>query len=163
MSDPHLAADLTAEVLLAAIGSAPTYRPRRATPAPWLYGIARNVIASEYRRAAREGRPNAQIEGHRLLNDDDIQRMQERIDAASSARHLFVAIANLPASERSLLELVALDDLSVTDAVAELGIRPIAARVRLHRARKTLRQGLAARDAERRPETGSHPESVEAS
>jgi DNA-directed RNA polymerase specialized sigma24 family protein len=34
--------------------------------------------------------------------------------------------------------LVAVDGLSVREAAAALGSRPIAARVRLHRARKTL-------------------------
>jgi DNA-directed RNA polymerase specialized sigma24 family protein len=37
-----------------------------------------------------------------------------------------------------VLELVAVDGLSVREAAAVLGIRPVAARVRLHRARKAL-------------------------
>ncbi len=44
-ADPYLAADLTAEVFLAAIGSAHTYRSGLGEPAYWLYGIARNVVA----------------------------------------------------------------------------------------------------------------------
>jgi len=56
VADPHLAADLTAEVFLAAIDAAPAYKPGRGTPAAWLFGIARHVVCDERRRAARERR-----------------------------------------------------------------------------------------------------------
>jgi DNA-directed RNA polymerase specialized sigma24 family protein len=46
------------------------------------------------------------------------------------------------AGERAVLELVALDELSVTQAAAVLGLRPVTARVRLHRARGALRRQL---------------------
>jgi RNA polymerase sigma-70 factor, ECF subfamily len=81
IADPHLAADLMAEVFLAAIDAAASYRPRRGTPALWLFGVARNVVNSEFRRAAREKQVNARFEGRQLLADDDIVRAQERIDA----------------------------------------------------------------------------------
>jgi RNA polymerase sigma-70 factor (ECF subfamily) len=40
VADPHLAADLTADIFLAAIGAAKRYRARRGRPIAWLYGIA---------------------------------------------------------------------------------------------------------------------------
>src|SRR6266702_2801709 len=83
VADPHTVADLTAEVFLAVIGSAGSYRPGRGTQVAWLYGIARNVIAGEHRRAAHELRTARRIAGHRLLNEDDIARLEERIDAES--------------------------------------------------------------------------------
>src|ERR1700755_3435714 len=76
VSDPHLAADLTADVFLAAIQAAPRYRAARGAPRAWLFGIARNVVAGELRRAARERRANARIDGRALLDADDIARMQ---------------------------------------------------------------------------------------
>src|ERR1700746_3163666 len=54
VADPHVVADLTAQVFVAVIGSAHTYRPNRGPQAAWLYGIARNVIAQEFRRNASE-------------------------------------------------------------------------------------------------------------
>ena len=54
VSDPHLAADLTADVFLAAIQSAHKYRPDRGSPGAWLIGVARNVVNAEFRRAAQE-------------------------------------------------------------------------------------------------------------
>lgn len=142
VADPYLAADLTADVFLAAIEAAHTYSPDRASPAAWLYGVAQNLVAAEYRRSARERRANARIEGRRLLDENDVERLQERIDAAGRARELFDALARLPQGERAVLELVALDELSVTEAASALGLRPVTARVRLHRARTALRRQL---------------------
>lgn len=140
VGDPYLAADLTADVFLAAIDAAGGYDPARGTPGAWLFGVARNVVAAEHRRAARERDANARWIGRDLLAIDDIERMQARIDAAAEARGLFGAIARLPEGERAVLELVALDELSVIEAAAVLGLRPVTARVRLHRARGTLRR-----------------------
>src|SRR2546430_791444 len=107
VGDPGLAADLPAEVFLAAVDAAPNYEPERAAPVAWLYGVARNVVAAEFRRSVRERRANARIEGRRLLDEDDVERMQERIDAAGRARELFEALAHIPEGERAVLELVA--------------------------------------------------------
>ena len=142
VADPYLAADLTAEVFLAAIDAAAGYRPERGSPAAWLFGVARIVVAGEHRRSARERQAHARLQGRRLLGDDDLERMRERIDAATRSRALFAAVAQLPEGERAVLELVALDDLSVTEAAAVLGVRPVTARVRLHRARGALRRQL---------------------
>jgi RNA polymerase sigma factor (sigma-70 family) len=142
VDDPYLAADLTAEVFLAAIDAAAGYQPERGSPAAWLFGVARIVVAGEHRRNARERRAHARLQGRRLLGEDDLERMRERIDAASQSRELFAAVARLPEGERAVLELVALDDLSVTEAAAVLGVRPVTARVRLHRARGALRRQL---------------------
>ena len=142
VDDPHLAADLTAEVFLGAIGAAASYDSRRGTPAAWLFGIARNVVSAEHRRAARERRANGRAAGRELLDEEDVVRLQERIDAEAQARELYVALADLPASERDVFELVALDGLTPREAAAALGIGAVAARVRLHRARTALRSSV---------------------
>jgi RNA polymerase sigma-70 factor (ECF subfamily) len=153
LGDPQLAADLTAEVFLAAISAAATYRAGRGAPGAWLFGIARNVVSAEHRRAARERRANAQILGRRLLEPDDIARMQDRIDAAACARELYGALGVLPEGERAVFELTALDGFTPGEAAAALGIRPVAARVRLHRARARLRDELSGED----PPAITHP------
>jgi len=61
-------------------------------------------------------------------------------DAARSAAVL--PLDGLADGERAVLELVALDGLSVAEAAGILGIRPGTARVRLYRARWQLRQAL---------------------
>ncbi|MBO9532115.1 MAG: sigma-70 family RNA polymerase sigma factor [Solirubrobacteraceae bacterium] len=142
VNDPHRAADLTAEIFLAAIESANAFDPARGNPTAWLYGIARVVVSGDYRRAAREERANARFAGRELLDDDDLARSRDRLDAAAQQRALHEAMAALPEGERAVLELVALDDLSLADAADVLGIRPVTARVRLHRARRRLREVL---------------------
>ena len=142
VSDPHLAADLTAEVFLAAVDSASSYRPDRGVPAAWLVGVARNVVATEFRRQSRDRAVVRRISGRRLLDADSLARIEERIDAERGARELYAALASLPARDRALMELVALDGLSVNDAAAVLGVKPGTARVRLHRSRARVKSQL---------------------
>jgi RNA polymerase sigma-70 factor (ECF subfamily) len=152
VADPYLAADLTAEVFLAAIESASSYRPGRVPPIAWLYGIARNALAAERRRSAREARARRRIPSSaELIEPGDLSRLHERIDAEAGARRLYAAMDRLPAGERAVLELVALDGLSVREAAAALAIRPVTARVRLHRARRVLRDELDPEVTEARP------------
>lgn len=143
VSDPHLVADLTADVFYAVIVSAHTYQPGRGSELGWLYGIARNVLAGDRRREALRLRVEGRVAGRRLLDDDDITRLEERIDAESAARSLHQALSRLPDSERAVLELVAVDGLRLKDAAVALGITPAAARVRMYRARRAARDALA--------------------
>jgi RNA polymerase sigma factor (sigma-70 family) len=142
VADPHVVADLTAEVFLAVLGSAGAYRSGEGSPVAWLYGIARNVIAQERRRATYQRQVAGRIAGRRLLDSDDITRLEDRIDAERAGRAACQALAGLPDDERAVLELVAVDGLPVKDAATALGIRPGTARVRLHRARRAARDAL---------------------
>ena len=138
VADPQLAADLTAEVFLAVIEAAARYQGSFGGPRTWLYGIARNVIAAEFRRSAREQHAERLIAGRRLLDADDVDRLTEKIDAFRQVRDLHEALRALPDGERAVLEMVSVDGLTVAEAAAALHIRKVAARVRLHRARKAL-------------------------
>jgi len=142
VNDPYVAADLTADVFVAAIESAGSYRRGRGEPQAWLFGIARNVVADEWRRSAKERRASVRIRGRELVDEDDLAALHERIDGESAARALHAELTQLPAGERAVLELVALDGLSVGEAASALGISTVAARVRLHRARRRLRNRL---------------------
>ncbi|GAA2276946.1 RNA polymerase sigma factor [Streptomyces hawaiiensis] len=148
VDDPHTAADLTAEIFLAVLDSAGTYRPHLGSETAWLYGIARNVVSSERRRIARETERDLRISGRRLLEPDDIARIEDKLDAESPGRRVLAALARLPEGERAVMELIAVDQLTVTEAAAALGIRQVTARVRLHRARKALRGETDSRTAQ---------------
>lgn len=145
---PHLAADLTADVFLAAVDSAASYRPDRGTPGSWLLGIARHVPATEFRRQSRDRDVLRRISGRRLLDADSLGRIEERIDAEREARNLYDALASLPRRDRALMELVAVDGLSVAEAAAVLGVKPGTARVRLHRSRMRVQAQLTPRTEE---------------
>jgi RNA polymerase sigma-70 factor (ECF subfamily) len=142
VDDPYLAADLTADTFVAAIESAGSYRRSRGEPVAWLFGIARNVVADEHRRSARELRAAARIRGRELVDENDLVALHERIDSQSAARELFGSLSWLPDGERAVLELVALDGLSAAEAGQALGITSVASRVRLHRARRRLQGRL---------------------
>ena len=139
VADPQLVADVTAEVFVAVIEAAPRYRGSCGGPRTWLYGIARNVIAAEFRRSVREQRAESLVAGRRLLDANDVDRLMEKIDAFRQVRKLLVELRALPEGERAVLELVSVDGLSVAEAAAVLNIGQVAARVRLHRARRALR------------------------
>ncbi|MFI6325365.1 RNA polymerase sigma factor [Nonomuraea sp. NPDC050556] len=147
VNDPHLAADLTADIFVAVLDSAHTYRPGRGSEIAWLYGVARNVVSAQFRQSAREMRATSRIAGRRMMDDNDLSRMEERIDAERQMRRALEAMAGLPEGERAVLELVAIDQLTVTEAAAALGIRQVTARVRLHRARRAL-ENVASPSAE---------------
>jgi RNA polymerase sigma factor (sigma-70 family) len=132
------AADLTAEIFLAAIGSAHRYRLRRGTPKAWLYGIARVLVANDRRQRGRERARQERFRGSALLDEEDAARMDARIDAAAQSRRLYAAV----------LELVAIDELTVAEAAVAAGVAPVTARVRLHRARRKLRAELEAASTE---------------
>ncbi|WP_234330485.1 RNA polymerase sigma factor [Streptomyces acidiscabies] len=137
---PHLAADLTADIFLTALEQAHTYDARRGTPVAWLYGISRNILAAHFRGSAREQRAVTRIAAQRMLDDQDISAIAGRIDAAREARQLAARHAALSEPLRAVLDLVALDSLTVREAAQALGISAATARVRLHRARKSLQR-----------------------
>jgi RNA polymerase sigma factor (sigma-70 family) len=138
VGDRELAADLTADVFVAAIESAGNYRPAKGAPTAWLFGIAQFVVAGRLRREGRERRANARVRGRELLHGDDIARIDDRLAAAEHSRRLFGAMDRLPPSERAVLELIALDELSLAEVAVALAIRPVTARVRLYRARRRM-------------------------
>lgn len=144
IGDRDRAADLTAEIFLAAIGAARRYRPGRGNPKAWLYGIAQNVVSIDRRRAGREHARDARLRGSALLDEGDGAEIEARIDAGREQRRLYEAMDQLSESERAVLELVAIDELSLAEAAAAAGVRPVTARVRLHRARRKLRGALDA-------------------
>ena len=148
IGDRERVADLTAEIFLAAIDSAHRYRPGRGTPKAWLYGIARVLVANDRRRRGREWAREQRLRGSALLAEEDAARMDARIDAAAQARRLYAAMDRLSEEERAVMELVALDELTVAEAAAAAGVRPVTARVRLHRARRKLRAELEAASTE---------------
>ncbi|MEU6145873.1 sigma-70 family RNA polymerase sigma factor [Streptomyces sp. NPDC047081] len=140
-SDPHVAADLTADVFVAALEAADHYDAGRGTPIAWLYGIARNVVASHGRGTVRELGAVARLKGRRLLDTEDIAALEERIDAERAVRELAERHSALSEPLRAVLDLVAVDGLTPREAAQVLGISQATVRVRLHRARRVLRGG----------------------
>jgi RNA polymerase sigma-70 factor (ECF subfamily) len=115
-------------------------------PLPWLYAIAANVIADQYRSTRRR-----HDLGLRLANE--ARAGSSGADPAESLalREAFTAaFGRLSAGEQEVLRLVAWDGLEVREAAEVLGCSQGAFRVRLHRARRKLARQLdAARPIDR--------------
>jgi RNA polymerase sigma-70 factor (ECF subfamily) len=141
VTDPHEVADLVADTFLAAMSAAGGYDPARGRPVAWLFGIAANVRRRSARRRAAERRAAGRVAGRRLLDDEDIARIEEQIDA-----HRQLAgrrpLERLTAAEREVVELVDLGGFTVPEAATATGITQGTARVRLFRARAKLRRAL---------------------
>lgn len=142
VDDPHTAADLTADIFLAVIDSAAGYRASAGSPAAWLAGIARNTVADHVRRRVREVRAHSRLSGRALLDDQSVDRISDRIDGERMTRELYRSLGSLPANQRAVVELVAVDGFSLTEAAQVLGISAGNARVRYHRARTRLQHVL---------------------
>jgi RNA polymerase sigma-70 factor (ECF subfamily) len=64
-------------VFVAVIESAGSYRRSRGEPVAWLVGIARNVVAGERRRKAKELRTVARIRGRELVDEHDLAALHD--------------------------------------------------------------------------------------
>jgi RNA polymerase sigma factor (sigma-70 family) len=142
MRDPSEAADLIAAAFLEAVESSARYDPRRGRPIAWLTGIAANLAAVQERREAAAARALARVDGQRPLEPDDFDRLERQIDAARRVHRARAALDRLSPVEREMLELVGQEGLLPGEAARLLGISPVAARMRLARARKKARQAL---------------------
>jgi RNA polymerase sigma factor (sigma-70 family) len=138
--------DLVAAVWLEVIAGAERFDPKRGRAVPWILGIASNLSASEVRRRSREREALLRLGGRRVLDDDDLSRLEREIDAAAVSPQLREALSLLPGGERAVIELVALDGLTPGEAARALGIVPAAARMRLARARRKLRRVMGLKD-----------------
>lgn len=125
--------DLTTEVFLVA------WRRRSElpdAPLPWLYGVARKVLANHRRGAGRRDALAERAGAHAELAAPD------PADAYGLRDELARALGALSDADRELVLLVAWEGLSVREAAAALGCRSGTAAVRLHRARRRLHTAL---------------------
>ena len=95
-------------------------------PLPWLYSVARKLLANHYRAtAARDvtpGLPPSEDAFLPIARDDVLAR----------------AFARLSEADREVLRLVAWEQLSLQAAARTLGCSQVACRVRFHRAKRRL-------------------------
>ncbi len=138
VNDPHVAADLTADVFVAVIEAAaatdPTSDRHERGSSAWRATSSPCTYATGYVRRTPSGA--SRVDGCWTTT---------RSSAASSGSTPSATPATsgtrsseLDEGQRAVVELVALDGLTPAEAAAVLGISSGAARVRLHRARQHL-------------------------
>jgi len=141
--EPQTVADLTSETFVRAVDGFAGFDPRRGSDRAWLFGIASRVFARHCERAAGGRDAVTRLGGHRLLDEDEIEELAERIDAERSGAALLRRCEQLPAVERAAIELVDLEGLTPKEAALALGVSRVAFRQRLSRARSRLRKGAS--------------------
>jgi RNA polymerase sigma-70 factor (ECF subfamily) len=107
----------------------------------WMYRITANCAATHLGRGARH-RHAELTDTTQLVDDRPESDPQISADAGALRQRVQEAIAELPPRLRAVVVLRDVYDLPHTDIAAELGISESAAKVRLHRARRRLRERL---------------------
>jgi RNA polymerase sigma-70 factor (ECF subfamily) len=138
-----IADDLAAEVFVVAFAERRRYDPARECARPWLYGIATNLAGSHRRREERHYRALARADA-RLIAPSDEDLIADRVSASAAGPALAGALAALDRGDRDVLLLVALADLSYAEVAESLGIPYGTVCSRLSRARRRVRESLAA-------------------
>ena len=138
--NPAAAEDVVQETLIAIHTKRSTYDPERPFTA-WVYGIARYKLVDEFRRSKRGAAVPLDDAGE-LFAADEMQ-------AASARRDVEKLLAKLPAAKRELVRDVKLDGHSIADTAAKTGMSETAVKVGLHRALKSLGEGLGDSHADR--------------
>lgn len=100
---------------------------------PWLYGVARRLLANHW-RAQRAFPPPGELGEHPAA--DRHAGVTELLDVRA-------ALTRLSDDDQEILRLVAWEQLAVAEAALVLGCGVTAAKVRLHRARRRLTELLA--------------------
>ncbi len=107
----------------------------------WLYRIASNCASSLMSRRSRQ-RCDSLAEADEFVETDPDQDPSLRAEASSLRQSLDRALEQLPHRLRAVMELRHLEDLSHREIAERLGISESATKVRIHRARNTLRRLL---------------------
>jgi RNA polymerase sigma-70 factor, ECF subfamily len=140
-TDPETARDVVAETFLVA------WRRLDAVPAdpgqvePWLYGVARLVLANAERSAHRVQRVAARI-GQESRGD----QVPDTASAVTERARLGAALAGLTAADQEVLRLIGWEELDLAGAALAMGCSRSTMAVRLHRARRRLERALGAVD-----------------
>jgi RNA polymerase sigma-70 factor (ECF subfamily) len=124
------AADVVAETFLVAWRRLDDVDER--TALPWLYGVARRVLLSQQRAARRQ----------LAIAERFAAGLPEVSETTFGSPRVLEALSALSETEREVLLLTAWEELSGADAAKVLGCSATAYRIRLHRARKRLRERL---------------------
>lgn len=131
------ALELTAETFSRAWVTRERFEDQRdGSAAPWLFGIARNVLLMSIRRGTVERRTAARLG---VLERLDLDGSGDAPGAgwAEGADEL---LDSLPLSQREALRLRVVDELTYDEVADALDTTPSAARVRVHRALSSLRE-----------------------
>jgi len=148
----EIARDLVQETFFQALRSLPNFRGESKL-STWLYSIARNVALARYRKDKR----------HSFVEQETLTRMAEFENGSPASGTpaswnpvtetvqgeeralLHDALDDLSENYREIIKLRDLNELSTKEVAERLGLTRVNVRVRLHRARKKLKNVIDGR------------------
>lgn len=143
-ADPETARDLWAETWARAYESRDSFRGSvRAQGEAWLLGIARNLLASYYKRGSIEQRALARLELEPPpISPGDLERLERLAGLGVLRAELGAALAGLGRDQQQALRLRIVEGLPYPEVAARMGIAEPAARARVSRGLRALQQAL---------------------
>ena len=106
---------------------------------PWLYGVARNVVANQRRGIGRRRRLAA-----RILSHSSERRAARDVETSTDGPvEILEALASLSSSDQEVLRLRAWEELTTAEIAIVLGITSAAVDMRLSRAKRRLERALS--------------------
>jgi RNA polymerase sigma-70 factor (ECF subfamily) len=133
---------LVADTFLIAFRRRDGYDVSRTNAAPWLFGIATNLIGAHRRAETRKYRAYARSGLDPLSSEAHDQRVVDAVTAQAEGARLAAALAALKKRDRDALLLHVWGELSYEETARALAIPLGTVRSRLHRARRRLREEL---------------------
>ncbi len=114
------------------------------TVRPWLYGVARGVLANRLRSSGRRRRLLDRISGMAPVFEElpEVQVVRRAQDEA-----IIAAVQSLKPTDQEVLLLAAWEELKAPEIAQALGISTSAAEQRLHRAKRRLAAALPSHQA----------------
>jgi RNA polymerase sigma factor (sigma-70 family) len=135
----RIAGELTAETFAQAVLSLQRFRDEAdGSAAPWIYGIARNVLRRSLERERVETAARRRLGVPIRSYEGDFDAAEERLDAESLRPALSAALERLPSGQREAVELRIVRALSYEDVASSLGCSEVAARIRVARGLSSL-------------------------
>src|SRR5262245_24407409 len=124
---------------------------------PWMWAIARNASTDALRRLGRERARRDRAPARSAADGDGQPRRaiaaqpggldpEALLAARELTPELAAALARLPDGQRQAVELLYLEQLSVSEAATRAGVSASALKVRAHRGSRALRRALRAGD-----------------
>lgn len=136
-----LAADLAAETFARVIEARRAFDPAVGEPRAWLFGIARNVLLSSFKRGRVEDQTRRTLGMQPVvLTDPELARIENLADDVA-----IPAMADLPGDQVEAVTLRVIDELSYEELAARLACSESVARKRVSRGLKRLRAELEQR------------------
>ncbi len=101
---------------------------------PWLYGVARRVMANQRRGNRRRADLSTRLGGQQAGAGD----VESEVLAAEDRRTVLAALSRLRPADQEILRLAVWEELSHRDIAVVVGCSEASVAVRLHRARTRL-------------------------